>query len=67
MIVAAWHGAYYKRVPPKDFPKLGDVLDRLEGRAPRRMTPDEMLAQIEAFNIKAQGADLRPRKEQADG
>lgn len=59
---AVWHGAAWGRI--KRMPPLSKALHGFtpkRGR-PKRMTPDEMLAQIELWNVAFGGKDRRKSK-----
>ncbi|WP_137387965.1 phage tail assembly chaperone [Rhodoligotrophos defluvii] len=60
---AAWHQAGFARA--KRMPSLTTVLDRVDGRKPRRMSPDDQLRMITMLNNAFGGEDRR--KGQAHG
>jgi hypothetical protein len=61
----AWHSEAFartKRLPPAD-----KVLAKFDGRAPRRLSADEILRKVELLNAAWGGDDMRQHKETDHG
>lgn len=54
---SAWHAGAFSRV--KTMPKLDEILQRIDGRKKKVMSPDELLQAFELINIRTGGKDLR--------
>lgn len=63
VLFGAWNSAAFAR--QKRLQKLEPLLRKLDRRASRRQSPEEILRTVELWNRALGGRDLRPKPQQA--